>query len=114
MQAKNTSGRDGAEPTSTKTSSPPNLAAGIPTTLGEVQVLEVSPFHQQVIRDLRWAAQEHASGRLDQYVGKYVAVLDQQVRGAHHHLGKLIDEVRQANPEVPIQRIALYYVDPGE
>jgi hypothetical protein len=92
----------------------PQRAAHLPAVLSGAEVLDVSPFHRQVVEDLRWAADQYAAGRFDPYLGMYVAILDKKKLGVDYHVGRLLDRVTQANPEVPRQRIALFYVDPGE
>jgi anti-anti-sigma regulatory factor len=76
--------------------------------------LSVSSFHREIIDDLRWAEEQYAQGHFAKYAGMHVAIIRKELKAAGNHVGQLVEEVHQANPDVPVERIALFYVDPGD
>src|SRR5437660_1649349 len=86
-----------AEPSTPASSSLSRQApADVPAALAGTEVLTVSPFHQQIVEDLRWASEQYACGHFDQWVGMYVAVLDKKTLGEGYHVGRLLERVTQA------------------
>jgi anti-anti-sigma regulatory factor len=93
----------------------PPVTTSQPTLLPmDSLALTVSSFHQEIIDDLRWAEEQYAEGHFAQYAGMHVAIIRKELKAAGNHVGHLLEEVHKVNPEVPVERIALFYVDPGD
>jgi hypothetical protein len=78
------------------------------------EVLEISPFHREVLNDLLWAEAEAKRGTLPGKPGQYVAVVNREVKDVGFHVGEMMKRLKTTNPSVPRARYALYYLDPGD